>query len=870
MSQTFYTDRERRIRLGPELGRGGEGNVYEIVDELDLVAKIYKNEISTRERETKLQAMVANPPFDTMKARGHVSIAWPTEILYEDGGDFVGYLMPRIQQAPSIFELYHPKERARSFPGFHRRYFLAVARNIAIALEALHTHNYVFGDFNESNILVSPNALVTFIDTDSYQVTDRNGQVHRCLVGKPEFTSPELQGQDFKSIDRLPTHDQFGLGIMIFYLLMEGFHPFQGRLADTTLSISQVDLYCIKRGIFPYQHNSEVLPSPNSPPFDILHPNLQKHFIRCFIDGHKTPTARPTPQDWQKALEQAEQDQIQCDRDNNHYYSNHLTNCPWCHFELQQNQTPVGIQKRMPIPPNSTPSPSPPMAASNPTVKLKPTPPSPTPPSSPTVPIVGSVAKPIPTTSSTLSSSPTHFKGIPIIVGGLGGLAMIFFLALISSISSILGSILSGAILSVAILAVSFQLAAKASRSVGRIVTVTGGVILGAVAYQFSNSFMIMIIILAVCLFLATKASHRIGGIIFIGSGLIYSAYVFYLVAESPAWAYLMLILFGAILGGVIGNLSLLSSLNSIAVTFLAIGWLLCPSSLMWSTGVSKSIFYPDERALTTVGVGEIPSITPRLEVVTGPTATATSTPESIKTLAPTLTPLIINPTKPVEAEATPSSVSEIDRLCGIDVYTVVDGDTLSGIAQFYWGKSSAYPSIVEATKKAHEIDTSFLSDPSVLRPGKKLCIPKISNLESMPAALNQSPPSPIPFGGYNPEHPTVKFVETEIHLVHYREGSLTTCVSRAGLKDLWWERLGNKYIIGPYRGDFLWIDDNGINRVVRFEVQNSTLVLVREESFEKFPDNREFLTYSEAMQMFEKGEILYNDGPPRGNPECD
>ena len=42
---------------------------------------------------------------------------------------------------------------------------------------------------NESNILVTDTALVTLVDTDSFQVREpHNGGVYRCPVGKPEFT----------------------------------------------------------------------------------------------------------------------------------------------------------------------------------------------------------------------------------------------------------------------------------------------------------------------------------------------------------------------------------------------------------------------------------------------------------------------------------------------------------------------------------------------------------------------------------------------------------------------------------------------------------------------------------------------------------
>src|SRR5205814_1625917 len=76
--------------------------------------------------------------------------------------------------------------------------------------------------------LVSNTALVTLIDCDSMQVPGEDGRVFRCPVGKPDYTPPELQSQDFSTVDRAPSADDFGLAVLVFLLLMEGVHPFQG------------------------------------------------------------------------------------------------------------------------------------------------------------------------------------------------------------------------------------------------------------------------------------------------------------------------------------------------------------------------------------------------------------------------------------------------------------------------------------------------------------------------------------------------------------------------------------------------------------------------------------------------------------------
>ena len=78
--------------------------------------------------------------------------------------------MPYIQRTVSLLEVFNPRRRVTVLPQFDRRYLLRTARNLAAAISALHSSGYVAGDLNESNILVTPTALVTLIDTDSFQV----------------------------------------------------------------------------------------------------------------------------------------------------------------------------------------------------------------------------------------------------------------------------------------------------------------------------------------------------------------------------------------------------------------------------------------------------------------------------------------------------------------------------------------------------------------------------------------------------------------------------------------------------------------------------------------------------------------------------
>lgn len=337
MMPSYNTSSNKLVVLGAKLDSGAEGDVFMVSGDDSLVAKIYKPEARTAEQEEKLRVMLAAPPHDGTRgfSSPHISIAWPTDILYEHGA-LAGFLMPRIGQSHKIFEVYNPQSRKSVYPGFDWRYLHRTARNLVTAVNALHTAGYVIGDVNQKNVFVAGSALISLIDTDSFQVRAPDGRVYRCMVGVPDYTPPELLGVNLKDVDREPANDCFGLAVMIFHLLMEGYHPFGGAQRDTSISIyGPIYLHCIRQGIFPYNESKDFKPPPGAPAFKSLPPVLQELFLRCFVQGHWSPNLRPTARQWMDALTAAEDSLKHCTLQSSHWYSPHYGSCHWCEREKQ-------------------------------------------------------------------------------------------------------------------------------------------------------------------------------------------------------------------------------------------------------------------------------------------------------------------------------------------------------------------------------------------------------------------------------------------------------------------------------------------------------------------------------------------------------
>ena len=246
---SFLTSKSEIVRLGRRIGIGAEGEVYEIQDRSDLVAKIY-HQPPPPEKAEKLVALsrLGNERLFNLSA-------WPVEVLRDTSdGAVVGFIMKKISGAEEVHALHSPKSRLQKFPDASWAFLIYVAANIARAVAAIHEHGFVIGDLNPKNILVTRKATTYLLDVDSFQVI-ADGKTYRCDGGFPEYTPPELQGVAFRKVDRTQEHDYFGLAVVIFQLLFMGRHPYSGNfLGAGEMSLERA----IKESRFAYGADAEV------------------------------------------------------------------------------------------------------------------------------------------------------------------------------------------------------------------------------------------------------------------------------------------------------------------------------------------------------------------------------------------------------------------------------------------------------------------------------------------------------------------------------------------------------------------------------------------------------------------------------------
>lgn len=333
------------------MAKGGEGSIHIIQGRGHQVAKVFKPEKRNAQREEKLRNMVQERLTDEQLQQ----IAWPQDVIYNQSG-FAGYIMLKLSNTSSLTEIY-------STGKYDLRFRLMAAINLCAAVDTVHEMGQVCGDLNPQNICVNLDTndrqngfKITLVDTDSYHFM-ANGRTYRCEVGLGDYIAPELQkkltnGLDLKSVP-LPSYtketDLFALAVHIFYLLMNGCHPFacakETNVYDHTLEqmtseggkesvVAPQPIENIKNGVFPFSGNWPGITTPvYAPDFASLPPEIRNLFICTFVDGYRDPSKRVSALKWQSVLQSSIRNILPCGKVSSHYFFNHMAECPLCRVD---------------------------------------------------------------------------------------------------------------------------------------------------------------------------------------------------------------------------------------------------------------------------------------------------------------------------------------------------------------------------------------------------------------------------------------------------------------------------------------------------------------------------------------------------------
>lgn len=211
----------QRRDLGPpgsltELGRGGEGVVFDVANRPGIVFKEYLPRTGLVLRRDALERLVALPQQMTEAERRIIMsrTAWPTTVVV-DGARLIGYLMPRIPDpywrthgarhdprrvvCDWNFLAYQKQWSASTaivsdVPRIEGRQVVALVMDLAATMRVLHRHDIVMGDVSGRNLLWTdqPEPRVFSIDCDAFR--PEGGDAVGPPKESPDWGDPEVTG----------------------------------------------------------------------------------------------------------------------------------------------------------------------------------------------------------------------------------------------------------------------------------------------------------------------------------------------------------------------------------------------------------------------------------------------------------------------------------------------------------------------------------------------------------------------------------------------------------------------------------------------------------------------------------------------------
>lgn len=336
---------------GQPLGRGGEANVYRILGRAGAVAKIYHLRNSgARADRAKLEAMIQAPPSDLtdeVNGRPLPHFAWPTHVVDDETGRCTGFLMPEVPLNLAVtLETYMSRSAMRgalspddcSLP---RR--VQICRNLAAAIAELHRQGHLFVDIKPQNIyLFKDTGIVCLVDNDSFSIARGDGTRFAATAYSPEYIAPEVLRTGVKASNIADDRqDCYALAVLMFRILDNGVHPFQG-VPRLEIEDWNIDL-CVREGYYPHgtEPHEAIAPSPLST-YHMWEAVTRGMFDRAFVSA--TPVARPSALEWQEHFDSLQQRGrgafVRCKKANTDVRHIHFSGakCPECYWESLDSQ----------------------------------------------------------------------------------------------------------------------------------------------------------------------------------------------------------------------------------------------------------------------------------------------------------------------------------------------------------------------------------------------------------------------------------------------------------------------------------------------------------------------------------------------------
>ncbi|MFO6422087.1 protein kinase domain-containing protein [Motilimonas sp. KMU-193] len=330
----YLTGKQEPIHLNDKpISQGADGAIF-ICKGKQLAVKLYHDANKDETRQQKIWQMIKHSPQQDTKA----DFAWPIAVVANSKGSFLGYAMPLInmQQHTELENILTFKLRQHLKLSHQPSLRLKAAISLANRVASLHQAGHYIIDLKPINLTLNKETgAITVLDCDGFAISSRHQffPAHQFTAG---YIAPEAFSQNTGPDQLDLKQDLFALAVIIFQLINNGIHPFQGVPAQG-VQLPTDNQARIAEGLFAYHLDKHPLINPS--PWSVHHDfpdELTAAFAQSLIS-----TDRLDAKQWEKLLTKHAMSYRICTENTEHEYWGNR--CPWCQLN-QARQAQIRIQ----------------------------------------------------------------------------------------------------------------------------------------------------------------------------------------------------------------------------------------------------------------------------------------------------------------------------------------------------------------------------------------------------------------------------------------------------------------------------------------------------------------------------------------------
>jgi serine/threonine protein kinase len=295
------------FEFNTSLGKGASAEIFkEKIGGRYFAVKKYHSAANVD--QDKLIAMRMSPPkelFRNFSGNDYPTFAWPLSLFRSvtgrDKGDLIGYVMPIIDEKASYtleyFYDFNLSKELKNKNSTALSFKTEIISNLCGLIGDLHQTNGLFIDLKPQNIRVFEEAkIVSLLDCDGFSIFDPIKNIkHPAKLVSTDYISPELNSANLDADLMNEAQDRYALAVIIFQMLNNGIHPFQGILKQEIPNSATNDQKAVL-GLYPHSSRTDprIAPRQQSVHQSFLD-ETQLLFDRAFLSQDQ----RPSAEEWQ-------------------------------------------------------------------------------------------------------------------------------------------------------------------------------------------------------------------------------------------------------------------------------------------------------------------------------------------------------------------------------------------------------------------------------------------------------------------------------------------------------------------------------------------------------------------------------------------